>query len=477
VRITGDHYQWLLAWQGCVLALRDHALQAGNPIIALGVEADNAGNLDDIIFWRERPPHRYHQAKYAVDSSTPVNTDYLTKRSPSGGPSILRKIATAYRDLTRDGASVELVLVTNRAPDADDRLLAGRDARTKLLMPAAGEQTSRSSRGKTRTQWARDAGLTEDQLLRMLSALRFDTAKDLPDIEMTASLLMQVAGLRSDPKAVNAGADWVAAQVRDGQKRLELDVIQKMVEDLDLQQGPSRAVLSIATLKPDPLADQAAHRLDWVDRFDGPDAYTKRRPMPPATWAQLQQDIDDLPSRLRHVSQVAMTGSLRQATAFAVGAALRMVTNVDLAVTQRTQLWVSNATYDSPIQPTVVEHQIGQGNDIALAVEVATELTEDVMTYLRDRQLPIDRLIVLQPAGGPKDNAIPDGATANALAIGLRNQARRSSRGCNRVHLFLAGPMGLALLLGHRWNRVAPTTVYEEVLAVDQYEPAFRVSA
>jgi hypothetical protein len=172
-----------------------------------------------------------------------------------------------------------------------------------------------------------------------------------------------------------------------------------------------------------------------------------------------------------------VTGSLRQATAFAVGAALRMVTNVDLAVTQRTQLWVSNATYDSPIQPTVVEHQIGQGNDIALAVEVATELTEDVMTYLRDRQLPIDRLIVLQPAGGPKDNAIPDGATANALAIGLRNQARRSSRGCNRVHLFLAGPMGLALLLGHRWNRVAPTTVYEEVLAVDQYEPAFRVSA
>jgi len=32
-----------------------------------------------------------------------------------------------------------VVLMTNRAPSASDALLAGRDARTGLLMPAAGE--------------------------------------------------------------------------------------------------------------------------------------------------------------------------------------------------------------------------------------------------------------------------------------------------------------------------------------------------
>jgi hypothetical protein len=37
--------------------------------------------------------------------------------------------------------------------------------------------------------------------------------------------------------------------------------------------------------------------------------------------------------------------------------------------------------------------------------------------------------------------------------------------------------MGLSLLLGHRWNRVAPTTVYEEVRSETQYHPAFEVSA
>lgn len=44
------------------------------------------------------------------------------------------------------------------------------------------------------------------------------------------------------------------------------------------------------------------------------------------------------------------------------------------------------------------------------------------------------------------------------------------------VHLFLAGPMGLSLLLGHRWNHVAPTIVYEDLAALG-YQPAFTVSA
>jgi hypothetical protein len=35
---------------------------------------------------------------------------------------------------------------------------------------------------------------------------------------------------------------------------------------------------------------------------------------------------------------------------------------------------------------------------------------------------------------------------------------------------------GLALLLGHRWNRIAPTVVYEDLAALG-YEAAFTVSA
>ncbi|MFE2449894.1 hypothetical protein ACFXDF_49090, partial [Streptomyces sp. NPDC059426] len=70
VRIAGDRYQWLAAWQGCVAAVRDAALRASNPVVAVGVEADDAGNLDDVVLYRQVPPHTYMQVKYAADSST-----------------------------------------------------------------------------------------------------------------------------------------------------------------------------------------------------------------------------------------------------------------------------------------------------------------------------------------------------------------------------------------------------------------------
>jgi SMODS-associated and fused to various effectors sensor domain len=213
-----------------------------------------------------------------------------------------------------------------------------------------------------------------------------------------------------------------------------------------------------------------------VDRFDGPDAYAKRRPKPPATWQQLQADIEDIPGRLGAASHIAITGSLRLAPAFTVGAALRMVTNTDITVMQRGTPWPSDAPYITPITPTSTEHSIRQGEDVAIAIEVATTMTADVQAYLLDRHIPVARLVVLGPPGGPRDNAVPAPEQACALAVGLRDAARRASHGHPRVHLFLATPMGLALLLGHRWNRIAPTTVYEDLAALG-YEAAFTVSA
>jgi hypothetical protein len=55
-----------------------------------------------------------------------------------------------------------------------------------------------------------------------------------------------------------------------------------------------------------------------------------------------------------------------------------------------------------------------------------------------------------------------DDGGAVALAIGIRDTARRAASG-RPIHLFQAAPLGLALLLGHRWNRVAPTYVYEDL--------------
>ncbi|HVV74622.1 MAG TPA: SAVED domain-containing protein [Mycobacteriales bacterium] len=477
VRIAGDRYQWLLAWLECVVLLRDQQTGAPNPAVAVGVEVDDAGNVDDIVVYRFRPPHSYKQVKYAVDATSPVNTAFVTAPSQTGGPSILAKLVSAWQKLTADGDPVELALVTNRAPDPDDDLVSKRDARTRLLVPRGEGGGPGSKLGKARMAWANAAGVGDEELLQLLRVLEFDLARDRQHVENLAQLTMLLAGLRDDDQALSLATDWIAGQVVAGARTLTAEAIAAAVDELDLRAAAARTIVSIATLQQDPLAAQARHTLDWVDRFDGETSFDKRKPRPPSTWQELHDDIDALASACHGDRSIAITGTLRLAPAFAVGAALRMVTNTDVAVVQRGQLWTSDAAYDAPARPEVRETLISQGADLAVAVAVAADPTDEVVDYLREADIPVDRLVVLSFGNGPRDNLVQSPGHACALAIGIRDEVRRWARQHPRVHLFQAGPMGLALLLGHRWNRVAPTIVYEDLGHVGGYEPAFNIIA
>ncbi|MDQ2706299.1 MAG: SAVED domain-containing protein [Actinomycetota bacterium] len=84
----------------------------------------------------------------------------------------------------------------------------------------------------------------------------------------------------------------------------------------------------------------------------------------------------------------------------------------------------------------------------------------------------------MTPAGGADDQAIKGHGQAVAYAQQVRDLVRgelSSHPDVQRIHLFLAGPGGLALLLGHRWNRTRQTVVYEHLGAGRGYTPAFSV--
>lgn len=476
VRIAGDRFQWLCAWDACLRALHDSETGSVNPVVRVGVEVDGAGNVDDVVLYRRLPPHTFAQVKYAVGYGTPVNTDYMTISNAAGGDSILKKLVAARRELAAGGEPVDLVLVTNRLADPHDPLVAGRDARTQLLLPRAGEGGERSAVGRTRAQWAASAGIDDDELLNLLGVLRFDLGRDVDHLEEVVSLRMRLAGLRGDTDAVNLGISWIADQVIAGRRQLELGMIREAIEQGDLRADSPRSLVSVATLVPDPLAGTSICSIDWVDRFDGADAFLKRRPLPPASWADLQHEIESIASHLGGMKQVAVSGSMRLAVAFEVGAALRMVTGVDVAVVQRGELWASDTAVGAPMALDVSEVALDQGTEAAIAVEVSTPITVDVQAFVQQARLPVQCLVVVRPYGGPRDDSVVDAEDAIAHAVGIRDAVRQAARGHERVHLFLACPMGLALLLGHRWNRVAPTVVYEDLASLG-YEAAFTVSA
>ena len=73
------------------------------------------------------------------------------------------------------------------------------------------------------------------------------------------------------------------------------------------------------------------------------------------------------------------------------------------------------------------------------------------------------RLVVFGPDGKPSRESVPSGGWAMAWTRSVREQARAHARDADHVHLFMQCPAGVALMLGHQWNVMPDTTIYEYV--------------
>ncbi|GAA1307304.1 hypothetical protein Psi02_46420 [Planotetraspora silvatica] len=122
---------------------------------------------------------------------------------------------------------------------------------------------------------------------------------------------------------------------------------------------------------------------------------------------------------------------------------------------------------------------LGAGDELAVSVGIAVDPTPAVTRFTNSASLPIQTLLTLMPAEGAHDQSVAGPGQAVAYAQALRNAVREQLEmtPADHVHLFLAGPGGLALLRGHRWNRVAPTVVDEDLGPGRGYVAAFAVAA
>jgi hypothetical protein len=110
-----------------------------------------------------------------------------------------------------------------------------------------------------------------------------------------------------------------------------------------------------------------------------------------------------------------------------------------------------------------------------VALAITTDPSDDVHKHLAAARLPVGTLATITPAAGAGNQAITGPRHAVAVALAVRDEVRRLARATSaqRLHLFLACPGGLALLLGHWWNRVPTTQLYEDLGAGRGYAPAF----
>jgi hypothetical protein len=471
VRIAGDDYQWLYAWRICMEALHENITgNTTNPAVAVGVEEPDVGNGDDVVLRRTQPPDVYQQVKYAVDNRTPVGLAWLDDEG------ILRKMVKTHGKLTSDGTLVEMRLVTNRTIDPQDVLLRDRDGRDGRLLPRAAQGGARSQRGKARAQWAVAAETDEAALMAFLDQFHVDVAYDLARLRKDVSLLMTANGLRSDSIAVSLGAYWVSQQVIAGRRRLSISDINDAISVLGLQAGSPWTTVSVATIKHDQVAHQAEVSIDWVDRFVGDTDWARVEPAQPFTWNDLADDVRTIPRGLGGNKRVLVSGHIRQATGFLIGSELRRVLGFEVGIRQGDQLWTGEeATNQYAVILDECTVDARAGTDTAIIVNVAADAAADAIEWIQQADLPVSEILTITPTVGAGPNAVPTPSAANSLAIAVRDVARRHS-GTGEVHLFLIGPLGLAVLLGHHWNRVTTTHVYEH-LGATAYVRAYTVAA
>lgn len=477
VRTEGDEYQNLVAWNAAL-----HALLMERDVVAVTVERPDSGNVDDVVVERADGSAEYTQVKHAVDAKTPVGYRWLTARQGAGGKSLLKKFYDSYCQLSAGTRPPAMCLVTDREIDPGDSVMRLLDRRTCRLVP----DIRRSEADEGRRHWAEHLEIDEDELVRFLASLRFSTSRSFPDEEKHARELMNAAGLNHNQRALDSAHGFVREWVQQRERRLTIAEFRERAEERVGRRRPPGALVVIEAIDDDPHRADAAEVIRFVDKYRGDSPHRRRELHDPAQWQAINTEIIEAAERLRGrgVGRVLVRGAMRLPVWFAAGAAFRHVRGFEVAAMQGQDAWASEDAAPSSTQGNeslvrTNNTETGLGPDLAIAVGIATDPHDEALKHIETEELPIGTFTSITPSSGPSQTAISSSASAATVAISIRHAIGRTliDTRAEHIHLFLATPGALALLLGHRWNALRTTTVYEHLGIGRGYIPTFVVDS
>jgi hypothetical protein len=474
-RLAGDDYQHAFTW---LYALK--LLFTDGDVTKIAMELDGAGNVDDLVIYRREAPTFYNQIKFVTSQREPLEHTWFTKPPKRGQETPLRRFYDSYQRLRlANGIRPEMALQTNRWPAAGDALLACVSGSDGKLVPRLSVEAQGSRAGVIRREWAEHLDISEDVLLEFLDHLAIRAGRDaLDDLEERCGLAMRAAGYRDDATSLLAAVGTVRRLIEGGIRELDADAVRKIGAELNLLAGAPQATLLVQAIASDPWPEAATASVDWVELFDGGEPKARRQLHDPDGWnARLKPELGAAVEQIKRgkISDVDVLGAMRLTTGLLVGLQLSEVAGFSVTRQGREGAWSSS----SPRQEFVLKHEtihIGAGDDVAVAIAISQPIAEDVLAFITEEQLPVAQLHLYSPAGGANREAITSvehgAGAAEAVSAALRKD---TSRHRGTLHLFISSPLPVALLVGHLWNRMPETQLYEDRGAGGGYFPTFRV--
>ncbi|WP_437953754.1 SAVED domain-containing protein [Sorangium sp. So ce296] len=454
-------------------------LNPAEDIVGVEIEAKNAGNVDDVVVRRRAAADEHYQVKYSVDGRHPIDQAWWVTPATSKGKSPLQRFWQSWRTLSRDGQRPHMGLYTNRPIDVSDPVLALQDGRTGTLGPRLRLAKERSEAGRGRKRWASHVGVAEADLLEMLDHLVLLTGQSAwAGLVTSVSDRMAAVGLKGDELAAEQGVQAIRAWVTGARGEVDRQALAAEIARRGLHGEARQATVVVQGIDRDPWAAGATVSLDWVDLFEGDHPRARRQLRDPGHWnGRLLPELEGAERTIHALGfdRVLVRGYMRLPAWFATGVAFGDTRSLRVASVQGGQRWGSDSTpVDFPVHVSAPV-ELGAGGELAVGLSVTNDLAEDVLAYLRGSALPVGRFVAIAAAPAPSRTAIPDAASAMGWALAVRQVVRDQVRatGASKVHLFLSGPAGGALLLGHLWNRIPSTQLYEDLSP--GYAPAFLI--
>jgi hypothetical protein len=474
-RLLGDDVQHLIAWYHVLRTQR-----ADSTVTELAVEADEAGNVDDLTLRYAAGPSEYWQIKASVDATSPLTEAWLFHR-PKGRLSLLQRLYASWRKLCSEHAQPpKVILATTKAIDHADPVLGSRATTDARIVETLRHGTGNLA--EARNRWAGHLAVDEAELLDFLESL--EIRHSLSEKEWREKVQDAAAGARArgDGAAVAVGIQQVRDWIKAPRQTFTPTQLGRAIEKLGLFVPAQRPLFVAQALECNPRADSATYSVDWTGLLLGDDP-RERRVFADAVTAgqQITADLAVARKRLRAagIHDFEVDGPMRLPLWFTIGAHFPSTAGFTVSAQARDGIWSSDAT---PSQQRDLEIHlpaatVGESarRPWAVSVSFATDIAEDVDEFLA-KALP-DAYHIRARLPRPGREAMVGIPHAQAVIFQLRDELRALRRKLRppELHIFLAMPGACAILLGNAWDRMPPTWTYWDLGLPGQYAPATRI--
>ncbi len=470
--IRGDDYQHTIGWYWACKMLC-------NPdIVSVSIEDASGGAFDDVVIRRLTGPDTYIQVKSSTSGDKVGDINWLTTPATARGRSPLQHFFATFLQLSEGNIEFRLEMWTNRRYD-DRSGLFGKffdNKSEKVRTDALLSKSNGSKAGKERKALAMHLGVEVAQLAAFLDKVCWKTTGGEDAWRQHARPLMELAGLRSDEQAINSGVSLVRSWVTDGKGPQSTDDVRAAVAERDLLAVSGTLVLVVNGIDREPTPMVPTVVLDFVDLYEGEGSFTRKLFLDRSEWdTTVRPALDDAVRALKGygVRHVHVGGSMRHPMWFMVGRSLPEVKKWTLSVEQVGTTWRTDEELQVVRARTLTDVELGAAPGVAVGLGLTSDPSENVERFLRMGDLDVGRLLVYGPGGEPSRVSVPSGAWAMTWARSVRDQVRAIVPDAQHVHVFMQCPAGVALMLGHQWNLMPDTTMYEFV--GNNYHPTVTV--